>query len=155
MTATKKISSIIMIFILTFCALFSFPTTASAATSSYGTRTCTLTVTTKANWLKPGGESITLKQTKGTYQKRNVWGKLKNAERYGTWRIKGSSTDGTHKIDKTLSGSSVKISLKRNKTYRLTITWDSTSADLGTNFRGYTKFPTWRVSKTNKVSSYY
>lgn len=39
---------------------------------SNGIKTCTITVTTKANYLVPGSESITLRQTKGECEKESI-----------------------------------------------------------------------------------
>lgn len=137
---------------------------ASAATSGNRNTSYTLTVTTKANWWYPGGESITLSQSKGTFQySKTNWlgqetGQTATKTAYGTWRISVRATDGSHSFSKTLSGSSVKLNLKANKTYQITIRYDGTMDTFKAldyrNFR-WTKHPSWRVSGTWKVSSYY
>ncbi len=137
---------------------------ASAATSGDCNTTYTLTVVTKANWWYPGGESITLSQSKGKfeYSKTNWFGmetgKTATRTAYGTWRISGRATDGSHAFSKTLSGGSVKLKLKANKTYQITIRYDGTMDIFKAldyrNFNWITH-PSWCVSGTWKVSSYY
>ncbi len=132
---------------------------ASAATSSSGKSTRTITVSTKANWLKPGSESITLGQTKGvctgTKYNYKLQAKKVTSNQYGIWDVVAKSTDGSHTVKGTLKGSSLKINLKPNKTYKITVSWSSnntfTELDKGT----FTTLPSWRVKSTNKVSNYY
>ena len=162
MTKTKKIFTSVLACIMMFCTLLVTPLTASAATSSYGTtQTRTITVQTKGNWWIPGSESITLKQTKGTCEKTTtnwITGKktTKVSKEYGTWNIVAQATDGSHTVRKTLSGSSVKIPLKPDKTYKITVTWNS-MIGMGIEVAkgDFTKLPTWKVSSTYKVSNYY
>ena len=137
---------------------------ASAATSSSGTKTQTITVVTKANWSYPGSESITLAQSKGTfsYAETGKWGretgKTKTKKDYGSWDIKVSATDGSHSFNKRLNGSSIKLNLKPNKTYKITVSenWIS-STFFGMKYRNarWTSYPRWNVKSTWKVSSCY
>ena len=138
------LTSIMLFFVVTPA-----PVSASAATSSYDTEKRVITVVTKANWWIPGSESITLKQTKGEAKK--VFWKKDTKKRYGVWKVKVSSTDGKHNAKYTLSGASKKINLKPNKTYKITVEWDSIS-NLNNVF---VKYPTWRVGSTWKVSKCY
>lgn len=141
--------------ILTICTVFT--TSAFAATSSSGKRTQTITVVTKANWCIPGSESVTLSQTKGVRSEKNPFtGKIKTKNCYGEWDIVAKSTDGKHTVKATLNGGSKKINLKPNKTYKITVTWDSQADIFGTLDHGsFTKLPTWKVKSTYKVSSCY
>ena len=154
----KRIMAVV-ISIISIVSVFSM--SAFAATSSSGKSTRTITVVTKANWLYPGSESITLKQTKGTRTEKNyniLNGKTttKTKKCYGTWRVVAKSTDGKHTVNKTLKDGSLKISLKSNKTYKITVTWDSQADTFGTLDHGsFTQLPTWKVSGTHKVSNYY
>jgi hypothetical protein len=137
---------------------------ASAATYSSGTSTRTITVTTKANWAVPGSESITLSQSKGkfTYSKTDwlgrTTGKTGSKSEYGTWKISVSATDGSHSFSKTWKDGSIKLDLKPNKTYRITISYDGIQDTFRAldyrNFR-WSSYPSWRVKSTWKVSSYY
>ena len=123
---------------------------ASAATSNYGKATTqVITVVTKANWWIPGSESITLSQSKGT-TKNIIWSK-KTKKEYATWKITIKSTDGKHTDTVSMSGSTKRINLKPNKTYKIKVEWHPI-ANYGKNF---IKYPTWKVSKTYKVSQYY
>lgn len=162
-TATKirKTVSLLMIIVslMSIFAIFAVP--ASAATTSSGTQTRTIIVTTKGNWFIPGSESVTLKQTKGTCEKTTTnWftGKksTKVSQEYGTWNILAKAIDGSHTVKRTLSGSSVKIPLKPDKTYQITVTWNSLIGMGIEAAKGdFTRLPSWKVSSTWKVSSYY
>ncbi len=161
MVNTKKIATSVVALVLSLVSVFCLCVPASAATKSNGTKTVTMIVETKANWLYPGSESITLSQTKGTCSLRtyNIFkGKwqTKTSKVYGEWDIVAEATDGSHRVTATLSGSSVKIKLKPNKTYKITVTWDSMDETFTTLDKGaYTKYPTWKVKSTHKVSKYY
>lgn len=137
---------------------------AGAATSNSGTSTRTITVITKANWSYPGSESITLSQSKGTfvYAKTNWYGretgKTGTKSEYATWKISVAATDGSHSYSKTWKNSSITLSLKPNKTYTITISYDSTQDIFrGIDYRNFrwTRYPSWRVKSTWKVSSYW
>ena len=57
---------------------------------------------------------------------------------------------------KTLTGSSVKLNLRPNKTYRIPATRDRNAAvRKGLSKGTYTTVPTWRVKSTWKVISCY
>lgn len=161
MTKTKRIFTSVIAFALIFCTLFAMSIPASAATRSSGTQSRTITVTTKANYWLPGSESITIGQSKGTCVKEtyNVFSgktKRKSSNEYGEWDITVRATDGSHTFTKSLRGSSIKLNLKPNKTYKITVTWDSQAAIIKTLDKGnYTSYPTWRVKSTWKVSNYY
>lgn len=153
----KKLSFIVtMIFMLT--ALFSINT--YAATSG-GANTKTIHVETKANWLKPGSESITLKQNKAkytykTYRLGKGW-VTKSGSIYPTYKITiKNNTKGKSK-SVTWKDGSEKLNLDRNCTYTITVAYDNNSTWLRSNCNlgSYTTSPYWYVSKTNKVSTYY
>ena len=160
MTKAKRMFKSVAAFALIVCTLFAISIPASAATCSYGTQTRTNTVSTKANWWIPGSESITIGQSKGICEKSNYnifSGKTtkKISNQYGEWDITVKATDGSHSFSKTLTGSSIKLNLKPNKTYKITISWDSQAALFKSLDKGnYTSYPTWRVKSTYKVSSY-
>lgn len=136
---------------------------ANAATTSSGTSTRTITVVTKANWSYPGSESITISQSKGTfsYSKTNWLGQVTGSaskSSYGTWKICVAATDGTHSFNKTLSGGSIKLNLKPNKTYHITVSYDGyQDVFRGLEYRNFkwTRYPSWRVSSTWKCSACY
>ena len=143
----KKVFSGFFALVMLFCTLFAISVPASAATYSSGTQTRTITVVTKSNYWIFGSESITLSQSKGT---------CVTSKQYGEWNIVVKATDGSHTFKKTLTDSSIKLNLKPNKTYRITVTWDRNAAVLkGLSKGSYTAFPTWRVKSTWKVSNYY
>lgn len=152
----RKVAAMLLILVV-----LGFVSPVMAATSSYGTQTRTITVTTKANWFIPGSESITLSQTKGTCVEDtyNIFtGKWssKTSKVYGDWDIVATATDGSHTVRKNLSGSSVKINLKPNKTYKITVSWDYASNTITQLDKGsFKSYPTWRVKSTYKVSSCY
>ena len=134
--------------IVTLLSLMVLPV--SAATSSDGTSTQTIEVTTHSNRGKPGRESITLSQSKGT---RTHAVTKKQKARYGKWKVSYVNVDDpTDCGSVTLSGSSVKVKLGRDKTYTVTVEWD-TLADLGdaTWYGPFTENPTWWVSSSCKA----
>lgn len=161
MTNTKKIFSTVLAIAMIFCTIFALSLPASAATYSSGKQTRTITVVTKANYWLPGSESITLSQSKGvctkeTYNFFKRKTSVKTSKQYGEWDISVKSTDGKHSFKKSLTGGSVKLNLKPNKTYKITVTWDSQAELFKTLNKGnYTTLPTWRVKSTWKVSNYY
>jgi hypothetical protein len=72
--------------------------------------------------------------------------------------IVAKSTDGTDTVKKTLTGSSVKINLKPNKTYNITVSYDGTKDTLTLlKYRNskWTTYPSWQLKSTRKVSSYW
>lgn len=152
MTRTKKIITSLIAVMMVFSMLFAMAVPVSAATRSSGKQTRTITVTTKANYWYPGSESITLSQTKGVCT--NYRGKT--SKQYGDWDITVRATDGSHTFTKNFNGSSIKLNLKPNKTYQITVSWDSQGNYITQLGKGnFTTLPTWRVKSTWKVSSYY
>ena len=161
-TSKKSIITKAIALIMVLSTLFAFTTiSASAATNSSGKSTRTITVMTKGNWWVPGSESITLSQTQGVRTK-NVYnwftGKstTKTYNRYGSWNISYRSTDGKHSGSAKLTGSSVKINLKPDKTYYITVTWNGMDDTFDSiQYGNFSKLPTWKVKSTYKVSNYY
>lgn len=161
MSKTKRIFTTIIAIVMITCTLFSINVPTFAATSSSGTKTRIITVFTKSNYWVPGSESITLSQTKGTcvkevYNPFTCKTKTSTSRQYGEWDITVKALDGSHTFKKSLTGSSIKLNLKPNKTYIITITWD-TQAEFfrELNSGNYTSFPTWYVKSTWKVSKLY
>lgn len=157
MTKTKRFFSSLMAVAMIFTTLLTTAVPSAAATKSNGIKTQTITVTTSNSIFSP---SITLKQTKGTCTEKtyNIFKKktvTKTSQQYGEWDISVKATDGSHSYTKTLTGSSIKLSLKANKTYKITITWDSTAAIFKELDKGsYTTYPTWSVKSTSRIKSY-
>ena len=156
----KSITCLLLI-TLTLVSCFVLPS--SAATCSSGKYTRTITVKTYSSYWYPGSSSITLKQTKGTiaYSKINIWGQhvgTRTTKEYGCWDVSVRATDGSHSYTKQFNGSSVKLTLKPNKTYKITVSYDSWQENFimmkRVNSR-WTAYPTWRVSSSWKVSNYY
>lgn len=120
MTKTKRIFTSVIAFALIFCTLLVMSILASTATSSSGTQSRTITVTTRANYWLPGSEYITIGQSKGTCVKENYnifTGKTtrKSSSQYGEWDIIVRATDGSHTFSKSLIGSSIKLKLLENE----------------------------------------
>jgi hypothetical protein len=152
MKATKRTISIMLTAAIMLTTLLALMIPTSAATRSNGIQTQTITVTTKANWLYPGAESITLSQTKGllvgnAFSKKSTWC-------YGNWDIVAKSTDGKHTVKAELNNGSVKIKLKPDKTYNITVAWDSDESFFRTvNKGGFISYPTWTVKSTHKATA--
>ena len=160
MLKTKRFFTPLIALAMVICSivsLFSMSVPVSAATNSYGIQTRTITVHTKANYWIPGSSSITISQSKGVCTKTNIFTKKEKASKqYGEWDIVAKATDGSHTVSKSLTGGSVKLKLKPNKTYKVTISWDSNAQFFTEINKGnYTSYPTWRVKSAYKVSNYY
>lgn len=157
MLKSKTITLLFMSLILFFSSCFCFSSTASAATS--GNKNCksTITVITKANYWYPGSSSITLKQNKTefTYTKN---GKRKTSKMYAAFRIEYKNCNTGKTKTTWLTGSSKKIKLDKNATYKVTVSYDSTMMQIKnaykTNFAWKTT-PCWWVNSKWKVSKYY
>ena len=156
MTKTKTFSKVLAIFLmlLTFVSVMSF---SSSAATSGGENTRTINVQTKADWSRVGSESITLKQNKCkyTYQAWS-WGKwvTKTANVYPNYKITIRNNNTGATTTKRWSSSSIKLSLARNTSYTITVsydwinTWYSSNCHLGT----WVNSPSWWVSSTCKAS---
>lgn len=157
MNKAKRISCFVLAVFMLVSTMIAMIVPSSAATRSNGKKSVTITVTTKANWWIPGSESITLSQTKGTCQYTNfLTGKVKSSKVYAEWDITVKATDGGHSYSTSLTGGSVKLKLKPNKTYVITVTWDEQATFFKTAGKGnFTTLPTWKVSSTYKCSSCY
>jgi len=157
MKKTGKILSAIIALAIIVCTLFALAAPAAAATRSNGKKSVTITVRTKSNYLLPGSESVTLGQKKGTCCWTNVFtGKKHESKQYASWNVSVQATDGSHSYTAELDGGSVKLKLKPNKTYRITVTWDSSETNHRIFDKGrFTSLPTWYVKSTWKVSSCY
>ena len=157
---TKKMLVMFLALISLFSCLV-FP--ASAATVSADNTTQTITVATKSSWLYPGSESITLSQTKGTFSFAETnWfghetGKTKNRNEYGTWNISVSATDGSHNYTKVWENDTIRLNLKPNKTYKITVTYDGMQDIVrGIEYQNFhwSRYPSWSVKSTARVSGY-
>ena len=156
----KRITCLFLV-ALTLVSCFALPS--YAATCSSGKNTRTITVSTYASYWYPGSSSITLKQTKGTlaYSKTDIWGRhveTRTTKEYGCWDVSVRATDGSHSYTKQFNGSSVKLTLKPNKTYKINVSYDSAQEIFlmvkRVNSR-WSTLPTWHVSSSWKVSNYY
>ena len=158
MKKVRRISCLLMAMLMLASMMMVLIVPTSAATKSNGKRSVTITVSTKANWWIPGSESITLSQTKGVCKvNRPIFG-TKTSRVYGDWDIVVRATDGTHTYKKNWDDGSITLSLKPNKTYKITVTWDETASYISTAGAGkgsFTTLPTWKVKKTYKCSSCY
>lgn len=129
------------------------PIDAEAATCGYGTGTSSVWVTTQADWRYPGSESITFKNTKVTFE-YSEWSlfrgwRTKTRKDYPEWEITYRSTDGKHKGTARMKGGSLKLKLKRNKSYVIDVSYGSFNwAKKGEPINQ----PYWRVSGTHKAT---
>ena len=130
------------------------------AATSGGKNTSTIYVETKANWLKAGSESITLKQDKATYTyqeyKLSKGWVTKSKSIYPTYDITIKNITKGKTETKTWKDKSIKLKLDRNCTYQITVSYNGTSTWYRSNSKlgNYVNYPHWYVSKTNKVSYY-
>lgn len=142
----KKILSVLLV-ISFIMAIFAIPASAATKGSNQATK---IYVTTKANWLKAGSESITLTPNAGV-MKNNV--KFTNC----SWDVKvykyGS---GTTKYYTLKGNTSLKIPLDRNASYQITVTPTASYkaiCEINKAGTGIKTYPSWYVSSTNKISS--
>lgn len=150
----KQLISLSLVVTL-FTGLFCMPV--HAATSGRG-GTSSISATTSSHWWYPGSESITLKQNKQTYTYR-TWSIFK-----GWYDKKGSgypvyyvtvhnnTTNRNEYSNKKFSGSSIKLNLKTNSNYTITVRHDSSATwlanDCNWSGSGY-----WWVASSHKVDS--
>lgn len=120
------------------------------AATNGSTDTSTITVVTKADWYRPGSESITLKNRKVT-----VKGVKKSF--YPKYRVVVRSTDGHHAYNSWLSGAKLKLNLKPDKTYKIRVDFNKAYGNNSyLSYKGNVVVsPYWWVSETHKVKSCY
>lgn len=158
----RAISIMLAIVVLVGCL------TATASASTFGGQnTRTITVTTKSNYWIPGSSSITLKQKAAT----ETYAKLTNSSKTKTKAVNAYYTvsyeavsgkyAGKHSGTVTFSGTSKKINLKPDTTYKITVSFDysrTMTRELSQPF-GYSwkkcSGHSWWVSSTYKVSACY
>ena len=161
MTQTKKLFSILLCAVMAFTALFGTTLTASAATYG-GSKSATISVTTKSNYWYPGASSITLSQAKQTLTYKALLSN-KTKTKVGYYGCYNISVFNVTKYKTTSvywnGGKTKKISLDPDCTYKITVSYNSsataifTSQPLGYSWKS-TSAPSWNVSSTWKVSSY-
>lgn len=156
MKVIKKFISLLMVSVICLSTLFCINT--FAATFG-GENTKTIHVETKADWSKPGSESITLAQNKATYTYQKFsFGKgwvSKKGSIYPTYNITIYNITKNKVNEKTWKSSSIKLNLDRDCNYSITVAYDDTSTWLRSNCKSgnYNSGPYWYVKKTHKVSS--
>ena len=120
------------------------PIEASAAARSYDSRCyCEITVETKANYWKPGSESITLQQTGQKYgftRSYPKWDIVVEEVVQGKFRVPVERT--------SLKTKTKKIKLQPNRKYVICVSYSKCTSN------SYGKESTWKISKTNKVTKY-
>lgn len=151
----KRILSVFLTLVMCLSLVVSFNVTASAATSG-GENTKTITVETKANWLYPGQESITLKQNKAKYvYEVDSFGKrkTKTASIYPSYIITIKNNTTGERTEEKWKDGSIKIKLDRNCSYTIKVSYDEaiTWTRMKKTFMYYTKAPYWYVSSTHKA----
>ena len=140
----KKVISVFLVVVMVF-SCYVIPV---AAATSGNISTKKMYVTTKANWLKPGNESVTISRTTGVYKNGTKF--------YGSWYVTvykyGAGTKKTY----TMNSGSLTIKLDRNANYQITVSprpvYNAT-IEINGGSRNVKTWPNWYVSKTNKVSS--
>ncbi len=158
---TKRIFSVFFCLVMIVTAFSNLTITSYAATSG-GSRSTTISVSTKANYWYPGTSSITLKQEKQTLTyKALLSNKTKTKSGYyGCYNISVYNVTKNKKSSVYWGGGKTKkISLDPNCTYRITVNYNSTSTAIFTKQPiGYSwkksSSPSWNVSSTWKISSY-
>lgn len=142
----KRIVAVLLVLVTVF-AIFAIPVSAAKSGSN---KTANIYVTTKANWLKPGKESITLTPKAGV----DAGGcKFTNC----SWSVKVYKYGtGTTKYYTLKGSSSLKINLDRNANYQITVTPTASYraiCEIEATSGKLRSYPSWYVSSTCKVSS--
>ena len=135
MTTTKRIFSIFLCVLTIFTVLSSTLLHAAAYSD-----TDYYIVTTKANYWYPGSESITVSQSQEVYYSNKAHTKTKKRNALiCTVTCTPISGTGKKKITASFTGSSKKIKLEKNTTYKVTITYKSVicAYHYGTKKEGY------------------
>lgn len=157
MSCVKKGTSLFLTVVMLLTTFVFAVPSVSAATSGTKNSSSSITVKTKAVYYLPGSSSITLKQSKLEYTYTAAFGKVKTKKGYAQWKVQVTPTSKSGKT-KTywLDDGSKTISLDKNTTYRITVTYDSNGTFLNVGGREpkWKTTPSWRVSKAYKVSSY-
>lgn len=155
----KRVMSFLLAFAVIFVGLFSVNTYATAFGISGDTNSVTFTVTTKTNDRRLGNPYIILKQKKGTYTYKGLWGKKKTKTVYGYYRVTMKPLSGRAKktVSGTFKGSKVRLKMTRDTVYQVTVnysfvdTWKRTGCTMyGQEWK--TK-PSWWVAGSYKISS--
>ncbi len=183
MTKSRKSIAFILAFFMIVTTVVTTMSPCVLAATSGSTRAATINVTTKSNWWKSGSESITLTQKSQTYHvtvgtSTVCSGKMcglecqKRSGYFGYYSIKiYNATDKKTTYKTWDGGKTCKINLGRNKKYQITVTYNANETKKNMNYhwqannkilyKGGMKSlsriatPSWYVSSTNKVSSYY
>lgn len=158
MSYVKKGTSLFLVMVMLLTSFAFAVPSVSAATSGTKNYSSSITVNTKAVYWYPGSSSITLKQSKLEYSYSKAFGKTDTKKGYAQWKITVTPTSKSGKSKVYwLDSSSETIPLDKNMTYRITVTYDSNGTFLNLNARqpNWKTTPSWRVSGTHKVSSYY
>ena len=141
----KKFISMLLVLVTVFTTVMVMFIPAHAATTS------TYIVTTKANYWYPGSESITIKQVKEEYYSNPK--KTKTKKRNMSYTVTCTPISWSGKKPKTIkkefSGSSKKIDLEKNTTYRVTIVPWNYYGSYGVKKAGYAY-----ISDTHKATFY-
>lgn len=167
MIKTNSFFKKIMAIILAMTALvttFTFGTATAQAATSGTTGSRTITVNTKSVYYYPGSSSITLKQDKCTLTWKSLFGKKtkETSGYYGCYIITICNVTDNETVTKKWNGKkSITLSLKGNKTYKITVSYDSYNSYyklMGAQPKGYGNYsgysPRWSVSGSWKVADY-
>lgn len=149
--------------LLCLVTIFSMISITASASTSGGSSSSSIILSTKANYSYPGASSITLKQTKQTLTYKSLYGNKTKTKTgyYGcyditVWNITKNKT--THPT--WYGGQTKKISLDPNCNYKITVRYNSTATAMFTKQpKGYSwkssSGPSWKVSSTWKLSYYF
>lgn len=163
MTRTmKQLSCFLLIATMVFSMLAIPSLAANTCNSISGSGDCgkvtTFTATTNGKWTNG---SITLKGTKGTYSSYTWSNEEKTHSIYGYYKVTAKNTK-TNKVEfskKWENSSSIKIKLKRNSTYQITVRSYSgpeiltcRNGDFGKSFAKWDSAPSWSAVTTKHVT---
>ena len=158
----KRSISLTLVFIFIFSCFSIFVTSASGANvctqiSGSAKEKYTFTVETGSRWLF--SEKITLKQSKGVLEYKNLWYKTKTMKAYATYKITVHDANGKLVQEKIWDDASITIKLKANSSYKITVS-PANKNDMQLGFlkslkaraiNKWTEYPTWYIAKTKGI----
>ena len=139
--------------VLSLCTMFAGAANVCSEITGTGkpSESVTFTVETNSKW---GNNNLKLTQTKG---KASLYWSDREPEVYGRYTVTYKA-DGAKEKSKSFTGSEVKLDLKPNKTYTVTVTaysYESLHVLIGVTgggFHSWSTAPVWKVSAQKNVT---
>lgn len=154
----KKAAVLFSLLLLLFTTLCTPASAANVCSVVRGNPATTTTFTVKTN---KGftGQKITLKQSgKGVAWGQTLSAKRKKYNAYATYKVKYTDMTTGKTVYKTWYTKTCSLYLKANRTYKVTVYYDSVGqltryrSLFNGGFFGWEKMPSWSVTKTRNIT---